>query len=176
MFLDDYKELVGKIIEKENPEDREFTLNFLDERIRSMGEYVQSVCDHSMGTARAYAMMHGGVLEPEECKTRVVTLDTARKRKHDVAMDAMNQINRICNVFGMRHICPDDPDRVVRGNFCAAVTSELFMTGTGRDEKAVQAVSKAFSGDTATLDAVVKRVEKGEQIKTEGKKLWESLR
>lgn len=176
MFLDDYKELVGKIIEKEDPEDREFMLDFLDEKVRSMGEYVQAVCNHSMGTERAYAMMRGGVLDPDECKTRVITLDGIRRSKHDVAMDSMNQINRMCDRFGMKHICPDDHDRVVRGNFCAAVTSELFMTGTGRDEKTVTAISKAFSGDTATLDAVVKRVEKGEQIKTEGKKLWESLR
>ena len=53
---------------------------------------------------------------------------------------------------------------------------EIIALYFARDEKAIAAVSKAFSGDTAILDAVVKRVEKGEQIRTEGKKLWESLR
>lgn len=176
MFLEDYKKLMDGIIKNEDPEGRVPVLDFVDERVRYMAEYVQAVCDHSMGTARAYAMMQGGVLSPEDYRERVMTLDKNRRNKHDVAMDGMRQINRLCDRYKIPHICPDGDDRYVKANFCASVTSELFMSGTGRNEKAVEAVSKAFSGDTAALDEIARRVEKGERIKTEGRKLWESLR
>ncbi len=176
MFLEDYKKMVSKILENEEPEDRMSMLDFFDERVRYMADYVQAVCDHSMGTNRAYAMMQGGVLDPENYRERVMALDRNRKIKHDVAMDGMNQINRLCDMYKMPHICPDSSDRYVKANFCAAVTNELFMSGTARDEKTIEAVTKVFSGDTAALDEVVRRVEKGEKIKLEGRKLWESLR
>lgn len=176
MFFNNYKALVRRVVEEETDhEETGYVLDFLDERVQNMVRYVQAVCDHCTGTVRAGTMMRGGFLTEENYRERIVTLDGIRRSTHEVAMASMDQINRLCDNYGLKHICPDDTDRHVRANFCAAVTNELFMAGTGRDEKSVQAVSEVFRGNGATLDDVVKRVLGGESISAE-RRPWEEER
>jgi len=147
-----YEELVKAIIAKEtDAEELHDILEFIDERIMNMVNYVKAVCAHTIGVSHASVLMQSGILTRENYQNRVMTLDENRRSSHEVAMSSMDQLNRLCDAYGLAHMCPDDTDRVVRGDFCAHVTAELFMDGRG----------------SHNMDEVVQRVEAGEVIREE---------
>ena len=153
MFLDNYKKLITAIAEKErDAEEVQDMYEFLDERVMRMPEYIQSVSSHVLGSESAIGMMKAGRLSVENYQDRIMSLDSERRSKHDVMLGSMNQLNRMCDNYGVAHICPDNEDRHLRANFAAAVTMECFMTDHGQSRDEIEQMYKLVKADPKELN------------------------
>ena len=137
-----------------------------DERVEKFSNYIQAVNRHVVGYSSALAMMKGNVMSVENYQMRVKTLDEKRTAAHEVALSAIDQINRICDTYGKKHICPDDPDRHVRANFAAAVTMECFMCDHKKSRDEIEAMYALVDYDPTerNVDHVVDLLRKGARI------------
>lgn len=139
MFLEKYNSLVDKII-SENQEDAKEIIDFLDERVLYMPKYISALSAHVIGSKSAGKLMRSGYIPIEEYQHRITKLDSERTSAHNMALTAMDQINRQCEIYGLAHICPDDPDRYTRANFAAAVTMECFMSDHNHNQESIQEI------------------------------------
>lgn len=151
------KQVNNKIDKEDVPE----FLGYVADAVKAMAEYVKSVCNYEIGIINARAMADGGFISAESYRDRIMDYDTSRKMAHDAAMSEMACLNRICEMCGVEPICPD-PEVTPRGecgNFCAAVTAEFFLRGTGRDDEAVRKAAELFHADPSAMDKIVDLVQ-----------------
>ena len=154
MIKQQIEELAGKIVDLPQEEGRmKASISLINSAVESWANYVGSVANHVIGMTTNRAMFAGGYLDKEDLRYRTETLDRNRRAAHDAAMANMTALNRLCDRYGVKHIAPDTTDRVKLGEFCAIVTVELFMDGTGRSreevQRAVEAVRKSHDPMTA---------------------------
>lgn len=148
-------ELSDKIVASELPDEQvKRMVDSINRRVESMGNYIVAVCNHEIGTATNKSLFHGGRLSQDDYKFRLESLDMRRRTAHENAMASIRGLNALCDKFGVPHICPDTNDRWKLGNFCAEVTEELFMSGTG----------KAQEKSRDPIHDIVGRVKTGESI------------
>lgn len=167
LFVESYRRLVETITKKETDKiEAQETIEFLDERVEKFSRYIQAVNSHLTGSNSALIMMKGGLLSVESYQERIKTLDTDRRLSHEVAIAAVDQINRICDIYGVEHICPDDPDRHVRANFAAAVTMECFMLDHGKSREEIEQMYALVDYDPTekNVDLVVDLMQKGAKL------------
>ncbi len=144
-----YKERVAEIL-KANKDDSDM-LDFVEERVNSLIEYVKHV---SFMETRIQRIEIEGI-RGEEYRDIVSSLDERRRDKHESAMRAATQLNRIAAASGLEPFYDgpiDDQHRYIVGDMCAAVVNEYFedrhakpLTLTdlmGNDEEFVSAVTE----------------------------------
>lgn len=90
-----YKERIARLMEavKDNPDD----LEFVESRMNTFTDYVSYVAWMETRIQRIEIMG----LKGEDYRNAVEPLDRQRRSKHNVAMDAMNQLNRLSSAMGL---------------------------------------------------------------------------
>ena len=156
MFRNMYKELINAIVDDVNEEDKLGIPEFVDSRIEYMPEYVQAVYEHVLTGDKSLILLNKGMITTEEYQYRVKTADSNRRSKHDAMLSAMDQLNRLCDRYGIEKICPENPDRHVRANFAGAVTIECFLEGIHTPSEVIEEIySKIYSPDDVNVDLSV---------------------
>ena len=65
--------------------------------------------------------------EGQELRDRTAALDERRTAAHNSAIRSCETLNRICDVYGVGHLCMDDlSDRRAVGDFIGAFVDEIF--------------------------------------------------
>ena len=90
-----YRESIKAMMEA-NKEDTE-VMDFIEERVNSFVDYVSHV---SFMETRIQRLTIEGVTG-EEWRDKVAALDSRRRDKHEVAMNAAKQLNRLCVAAGL---------------------------------------------------------------------------
>ena len=139
MITEKYAKLIETIIEKTtDKEELMDLLQFVDTSIEYMDEYVQAVNEHVRTVKRSSVLRKKGIISAEEYKFRVEMVDSNRRTKHNAMLSAMNQLNRLCDRFGVEKFCPENQDRHVRATFAGAVTTECFLEGIHASPKVIE--------------------------------------
>lgn len=114
-------------------------------------------------TDMASALLRSGRIDRETYQYRIESVDSLRRAVHDTAISSCAQINRLCDLYHIPHICLDSQDRTIIGNFCAVVTNELFLSGTHRVPEVSRAVTASLKcTDKTALDRVVEMLQNGD--------------
>lgn len=124
-----YKEKIRAIMEanKDDPE----ILDFTESRVNSFVDYVQYVTFMDIRVQR----MQAEGIRFEEWRDKVADMDSHRRSKHEVAISAVNQLNRLAAASGLPLFYEgiiDDAHRHEIGDMCQAVVDEYFE---GRDAR-----------------------------------------
>lgn len=80
---------------------------FVEERFDLFRKYFNAVYDHVYKSSTASTMMRGGEMDMEKYKDTVMKYDSSRTVSHDAVIGACAQINRLCDTYGIEHLCPD---------------------------------------------------------------------
>ena len=159
MFRKKYKELINRIVDDANEEDKTDLLEFVDSRIEYMPEYVQAVYEHVLTCDKALILLNKGAITTEEYQFMVSTADSNRRSKHNTMLSAMDQLNRLCDRYGIEKICPENPDRHVRANFAGAVTIECFLDGIHTSPDVIEEIyNLIYSPDDINVDLSVQKL------------------
>ena len=158
MFRDNYKELI-RAIANDTTEDVEDFLEFVDTRISYMPEYIKAVYDHVLTVDSSSVLRREGIISVEEYKNRIETADLNRRSKHDAMLVAMDQLNRLCDKYGVQKICPENQDRHVRANFAVAVTIECFLEGIHKSPEIIRELyDEIYSPDERNVDLSIQEL------------------
>lgn len=118
-----YRERMGNLMEvcKADADD----LDFIESRVNKLVDYVQYV---SFMETRIQRLSIEGITG-EEWRDKVQALDENRRSKHEVAMSAVTQLNRLAKAEGLDPFYDGPVDHEHRndvGDLCQAVCSEYF--------------------------------------------------
>lgn len=155
-----YKESIKAIMEanKEDPE----LLDFVEERVNTFVEYVAHV---TFEETRIQRLTIEGV-DGEEWRDQVQKLDERRRDKHENAMNAAKQLNRLAAASGLEPFYDAPIDHEHRnevGDMCQAVVNEYFE---GRNTRSLTIADmmgeekETKQEDTAFADAVAELSER----------------
>ncbi len=118
-----YKERVANLMRavKDEPDDMEF----VESRMNVFTEYVSHV---AWMETRIQRLTIEGV-RGDEWRDAVEKMDRQRRSKHEVAMDAINQLNRLSNVMGLEPFYDGPVDHDHRnevGDVIGSIVNEYF--------------------------------------------------
>ena len=118
-----YKERIANLMRavKDEPED----LEFVESRMNAFTEYVSHV---AWMETRIQRLTIEGV-DGQEWRDAVQSLDYSRRSKHEVAMGAINQLNRLSKAVGLEPFYDGPVDHEHRnevGDVIGAIVNEYF--------------------------------------------------
>lgn len=101
-------ELRKAITDREsNKEFVEEDLREIDERLDTFRGYFNAVYNHVLGSESARFRFNAGLIDADELRDQISDLDSRRRERHDLAIDACTILNRMCDMHELDHICPD---------------------------------------------------------------------
>lgn len=135
-FIDDCARLLVHVRDAEgDPERVEKAAKVVMSEVAAFPAYVSSVARMETESALRKAILDDG--DRASWQQTMEEADRARVSAHDGVQHACSIINRICDAYGVGHICPDMPAdetsrrsarwRDVSANFAAAVTLEAYV-------------------------------------------------
>lgn len=131
-------------------EDRLYIQNFIIERCLSFSKYVVATNEYVFTIHSISESRKNGDISQEEFERRLKNIDSHRRDYHNNAIDACNQLNRLCKNYNLDVICHSDTsDRSAIANFAASVA--LAIHGYALDHN-------------YTMDEVVKEMEKDQNL------------
>lgn len=152
-----YKERIAKLMEtvKNEPDD----LEFIESRMNTFTEYVSHV---TWMETRIQRLNIEGV-RGEEWRDAVEKLDSSRHSKHEVAMDAINQLNRLSKAVGLEPFYDgpvDHEHRTEVGDAIGNIVSEYFE---GRSVGKIKQTDLTADDDfTKAVNSIPENTEKQE--------------
>lgn len=152
-----YKERIAKLMEtvKNEPND----LEFIESRMNTFTEYVSHV---TWMETRIQRLNIEGV-RGEEWRDAVEKLDSSRRSKHEVAMDAINQLNRLSKAVGLEPFYDgpvDHEHRTEVGDAIGNIVSEYFE---GRSVGKIKQTDLTADDDfTKAVNSIPENTEKQE--------------
>lgn len=152
-----YKEKIVKLMEavKDEPDD----LEFVESRMNTFTDYVSHV---TWMETRIQRLNIEGV-RGEEWRNTVEKLDSNRRSKHEVAMDAINQLNRLSKVVGLEPFYDGPVDHEHRnevGTVIGNIVNEYF---NGRSVGQIKQADLMADDDfTKAVNSIPKNTEKQE--------------
>lgn len=100
-------------------------LEFITDNMSRMENYVNAVYMQEVMIPQILVLYDG-----EEQRDRLQTLDNTRRIKHDAAVAAVAQLNRLAQQSGIEPMFDGDAeDRYQIANFCIQVVSTFFKNG-----------------------------------------------
>ena len=118
-----YKESIQGIMEA-NKDDADI-MEFIESRVNTFTEYVGHVSFMETRIQRLKIQGVGG----DEWRDAIESLDTRRREKHNMAMAAAQQLNRLCQSSGLPLFYDkpiDHEHRNAVGDLCQTVVDEYF--------------------------------------------------
>ena len=139
MFLEkqfkkgDAMELVNQIIKNEKQEDVDFFIKYVMDNLNSFTGYFNAVYDDVNGMHTNKLLRDSERISQEEFERRITESDRKRRLAHNVAIDACHGLNRLCDKYGISHICPeDDASREEIAEFIGSYVTEIYNEGIGK--------------------------------------------
>lgn len=164
-WLEKYEQTIDAIWKsKETYEDKCSDVHSVQSAYVACADYVKSVCNHVLAVRNDGSMLAAGRIDGETFRTNVQRRDTERRAMHNGLIAEKNMANRICDMYEAKPIFPQTEDRDEIANMAGSVTLELFLVGTGKDEKQIQTVVDAYDSVKPIDKAVDEVVNKGKKI------------
>lgn len=130
-----YKERIANLMKTvKDTEYGEDDLDFIESRMKTFTDYVGHVA--WMETRMQRLRIEG--IKGQEYRDEVQHLDSLRRSKHDVAIDAINQLNRMSKMNGLEPFYEGDMDNMHRsdiGDAIGDIVNEYFQGRDGRTLK-----------------------------------------
>lgn len=90
--------------------EKEFIKSDLDEvdfRLDAFRNYFNAVYHHVIGVESARFRCTAGYISSEQLKDKIMELDNSRRIAHESAINACSVLNRLCDMHGVEHLCPE---------------------------------------------------------------------
>lgn len=121
-----YKERIGKLMTAlKGTEYEEDDMEFVESRMKTFTDYMSHVAWMETRIQRLQIEDVRG----EEWRDQVQNLDSARRSKHDLAMDAINQLNRMSKMYNLEPFYDgpvDHEHRTEIGDVIGNIVNEYF--------------------------------------------------
>lgn len=143
-----YKERIANMMRAAKAASEPEDLDFVESRMTAFTDYVTHT---AWMETRIQRLSIEGV-KGEEWRDEVQRLDSMRRSKHDVAMDAINQLNRLSKVYGLEPFYDgvvDHEHRTEIGDVIGDIVNEYFQGRTPN-----QLNKKDLMDETDFADAV----------------------
>lgn len=82
-------------------------LQEVDDRLDAFRKYFNAVYSHVIGVESARFRCTAGYISSEQLKDKIMDLDNHRRIAHESAINACSVLNRLCNIYGVEHFCPE---------------------------------------------------------------------
>lgn len=82
-------------------------LQEVDERLDTFREYFNAVYNHVLGSESTRFNFNAGYIDAEKMRDQITRLDSERRSAHDRAIDSCAILNRMCDMYKVKHICPE---------------------------------------------------------------------
>lgn len=160
-----YLDLKNAILKNGQEEYIADDLKFVDDQMDRFRDYFNKVYEHVVGSESTRLMLSAGRIEIEKYQDRIMKLDGNRKHAHNMAIDACNKLNRLCDAYNIDHFCPeviastDGKQTMNRGkiaDFVGKFMYETYQRGRNKADLEIEAVMKQYDikyGDRTYLDA-----------------------
>lgn len=166
-----YKERIGNLMKeavRREPElsitDQDSTAVFIEERVNKFIDYTAYV--EKMEVHMQLMTARG--IEGEEWRDNVQKMDESRRSKHENAISAVKQLNRLAEAYGIESFYEepiDDEHRYEIGNLCKAVCTEYFDQRSPQPLKASEMLAEEGQGSAKDFASSVEQL--SEEISTE---------
>ncbi len=94
--------------------------SFLIETMNHFSEYVQETNNYTFVMQSISELKMSNIISQEEFERQLKNVDFSRRSKHNIVIDACNQLNRQCDFYHINRICDiDTTDRLQVANFAA---------------------------------------------------------
>ena len=158
MFSEDYKSLVEAISSSDRSEETiRATLKGLFDDVCKFSAYVDSVVKMRL-YIDTEGRSFGAGAQGNDFISTLDSMNRDRSLKHTDAIRACTKINRLCDEYGVKHICTNQTDRSKVANFCGIVVNEMFLPVTKFPPEVVQEVSDCLRSSQPDLDLAVMRI------------------
>lgn len=116
------KDLINAVSKSDDSlEDKRDALEFIEQRIQYMVNYVNAVVMMNVSTPILYAKS----LDQEDLIDKIQSLDKKRKMTHDVAIGACVQLDRQCDYYQCERICGLTPEKDINGEITVESRKEF---------------------------------------------------
>lgn len=143
-----YKERIANLMmaAKDEPDDMEF----IESRMKTFTDYVAHV--NWMETRIQRLTIEG--VDGQEWRDQVQNLDSMRRSKHNVAMDAITQLNRMSQIYGVAPFYEGTVDHEHRtnvGDVIGDIVNEYFKERDVRQLTKEDLVADKFADAVASI-------------------------
>jgi len=116
------KNLINAVSKSDDSlEDKREILDFIEQRVQHMANYVNAVVMMNVSTSILYAKS----LDQEDLIDKIQSLDKKRKMTHDVAISACVQLDRQCEFYQCEKICGLTPEKDANGEITVESRKEF---------------------------------------------------
>lgn len=140
-----YKERISKLMNAvKDTEYGDEDLEFIESRMNTFTDYVGHVAQMEIIMQRLRIQGVDG----QEWRDKAQDLDATRRIRHDCAMDAINQLNRMCKANGVEPFYDgvvDHDHRTDVGDVIGDIVNEYFQTRDGRELKQEDLMGKKLT-------------------------------
>lgn len=101
-------------------EDKKIVHSFVLDTINHFSEYVLATNNYVYTIQSIKELKLSNIIGQDEFERKLKNVDLSRRNKHNIAIDACNQLNRQCDLYGIPRICDiDTSNRVQVADFAA---------------------------------------------------------
>lgn len=137
--------LFKSIAEKESGEDLNETVDFVNEALNSFTHYFNVVYKDYLQGQLNRNLYEMGKIDREELVYRIEKNDAMRRTAHDVAIGKCNQLNRLCDRYGVERFCPgEEADRTEIAEFIGKFVYNFYQEGLGKNDKLIENEPKSL--------------------------------
>lgn len=145
-YMDKEGELVKAVVASGGApmfDSKEEALEFIGDTLKAFPNYVNTVVAYNVKIPLIYARYDG-----EELRDRVVRLDTERHNAHEVAIGAVNIMNRVCEKMGLPPFAEvDTTNRAAVADFAGRFVNETYRGDRGGDMDSVAQLREEYDAN-----------------------------
>lgn len=138
--MNSVNDLITAIINREfDCDEIDADIEFVNKRFYMIQNYFDAVYKHTYGSSVASTLVHKKYITTEQYQDYIMELDSKRTVCHDAVIAACAQINRMCDQYGLQHLCPEvkydekDNSKCINrgeiGDFVGKYMHEVFRQG-----------------------------------------------
>ena len=166
-----YKERIGNLMKEAVRREPDMSINdpdslasFIEERVNKFVDYTTHVTKMELHMQ----LLNAKGIKGEEWRDIVENMDRNRRSKHENAMDAVNQLNRMSASYGLEPFYEgpvDDEHRYEIGDLCRDICTEYFDQRFPQPLKASEILAEEEQGRAKDFASSVEQL--SEEINTE---------
>lgn len=166
-----YKERIGNLMKEAVRREPDMSVNdpdslasFIEERVNKFIDYATHVTKMELHMQ----LLNAKGIKGEEWRDIVENMDRNRRSKHENAMDAVNQLNRMSASYGLEPFYEgpvDDEHRYEIGDLCRDICMEYFDQRSPQPLKASEILAEEEQGRAKDFASSIEQL--SEEIDTE---------
>ena len=131
---------------KLNEDDRLYIQNFIKESCIAFPRYIMATNEYVLTVHSILKSRENGDISQEEFERELENVDTSRRTFHNKAIDACNQLNRLCEKYGLEKICDiETSNRAAVANFTSVFSMAIHEYALNHNYTTAEVIKQIHS-------------------------------